>query len=60
MYKHVLGTLETERSNMNHIVDMINIEMFVGFRVSADPLDSNTVVHAEISPTAYLHLTASL
>ena len=28
MYRHVLGTLETERSNMNHIVDMINIEMF--------------------------------
>ena len=27
MYKHGLGTLETERSNMNHIVDMINIEM---------------------------------
>ena len=28
MYKHGLGTLETERSNVNHIVDMINIEMF--------------------------------
>ena len=28
MYIHGLGTLETERSNMNHIVDMINIEMF--------------------------------
>ena len=28
MYRHGLGTLETERSNMNHIVDMINIEMF--------------------------------
>ena len=28
MYGHDLGTLETERSNMNHIVDMINIEMF--------------------------------
>ena len=27
MYKHGLRTLETERSNMNHIVDMINIEM---------------------------------
>ena len=27
MYKHVLRTLETERSNVNHIVDMINIEM---------------------------------
>ena len=27
-YKHGLGTLETKRSNMNHIVDMINIEMF--------------------------------
>ena len=28
MYRHGLGTLETERSNVNHIVDMINIEMF--------------------------------
>ena len=28
MYGHGLGTLETERSNVNHIVDMINIEMF--------------------------------
>ena len=28
MYKHGLGTLETERSNVNHIVDMINIVMF--------------------------------
>ncbi len=28
MYKHGLGTQETERSNMSHIVDMINIEMF--------------------------------
>ena len=28
MYRHGLGTLETERSNMNHIVDMTNIEMF--------------------------------
>ena len=28
MYKHGLGTLESERSNVNHIVDMINIEMF--------------------------------
>ena len=27
-YRHGLGTLETERSNVNHIVDMINIEMF--------------------------------
>ena len=27
MYKHGLGTLETERSNVNHIVDMINIEI---------------------------------
>ena len=27
MYRHGLGTLETERSNMSHIVDMINIEM---------------------------------
>ena len=28
MYRHGLETLETERSNMSHIVDMINIEMF--------------------------------
>ena len=28
MYKHGLETLETERSNMSHVVDMINIEMF--------------------------------
>ena len=28
MYIHGLGTRETERSNVNHIVDMINIEMF--------------------------------
>ena len=28
MYRHGLGTLETERSNVNHIVDMINIAMF--------------------------------
>ena len=28
MYRPGLGTLETERSNVNHIVDMINIEMF--------------------------------
>ena len=28
MYRHGLGTLETERSNISHIVDMINIEMF--------------------------------
>ena len=27
MYIHGLGTLETKRSNVNHIVDMINIEM---------------------------------
>ena len=28
MYRHGLGTQETERSNMTHIVDMINMEMF--------------------------------
>ena len=28
MYRHGLGTLETQRSNVNHIVDMTNIEMF--------------------------------
>ena len=29
MYRHGLGTLETVRSNMRQIVDMINIEMFI-------------------------------
>ena len=28
IYRYGLGTLETERSNVNHIVGMINIEMF--------------------------------
>ena len=28
MYRHGLETLETERSNVSHIVDMINMEMF--------------------------------
>ena len=28
IYIHGLGTLENEKSNVNHIVDMINIEMF--------------------------------
>ena len=28
MYRYGLGTQETERSNMSHIVDMINMEMF--------------------------------
>ena len=28
MYRHGVGTLETERSTVNHIVDMINIVMF--------------------------------
>ena len=28
IYRYVLGTLETERSNVNHIVVMINIVMF--------------------------------
>ena len=28
IYIYGLGTLETERSSMNHIVDMINIVMF--------------------------------
>ena len=27
MYRHGLGTMETERTNVNHIVDMINIDM---------------------------------
>ena len=28
MYRHGLGTQETERSSMSHIVDMINMKMF--------------------------------
>ena len=28
MYRHGLGTQETEWSNMSHIVDMINMKMF--------------------------------
>ena len=28
MYRSGLGTLLTERSNVNHIVDIFNIEMF--------------------------------
>ena len=28
MYRHGLGTLETKRSKVNHIIDMINIDMF--------------------------------
>ena len=28
IYIYGLGTMETERSNVNHIVDMINIDMF--------------------------------
>ena len=28
MYRHGLRTQEIERSNMSHIVDMINMEMF--------------------------------
>ena len=28
MYRHGLGTQETERSSMNHIIDMNNMEMF--------------------------------
>ena len=38
MYRHGLGTLETERSNVNRIVDMINIEMFTidDYHISRD------------------------
>ena len=38
MYRHGLGTLETERSNVNHIVDMINITMFTieNYSISRD------------------------
>ena len=39
MYRHGLGTLETERSNVSHIVDMINMEMF----------DTSILRHASIS-----------
>ena len=38
MYRHGLGTLETERPNVNHIVDVINIEMFTikNYSISRD------------------------
>ena len=38
MCRHGLRTLETERSNLNHIVDMINIEMFTidDYSISCD------------------------
>ena len=38
MYRHGIGTLETKRSNMSHIVDMINIEMFTieDYAISCD------------------------
>ena len=38
MYRHGLGTLETEMSNVNHIVDMINIVMFTieNYSISRD------------------------
>ena len=38
MYRHGLGTLETERPNVTHIVDMINIEMFTieNYSISRD------------------------
>ena len=38
MYRHGLGTLETERSNVNHIVDMINVLMFTieNYSISRD------------------------
>ena len=29
IYRNGLGTLATERSKVNHIVDMINVEMFM-------------------------------
>ena len=40
MYRHGLGTPETERSNVNHIVDMINLEMFTidDYSISRDDL----------------------
>ena len=38
IYRYGLGTLETERSNVNHIVDMVNIEMFTieNYSISSD------------------------
>ena len=38
MYRHGLGTLETERLNVNYIVDMINMEMFTidDYSISCD------------------------
>ena len=38
IYRYGLGTLETERSSVNHIVDMINIVMFTieNYSISRD------------------------
>ena len=38
IYRYGLGTLETERSNVNHIVDTINIEMLTidDYSISCD------------------------
>ena len=38
MYRHGLETLETEMSNVNHKVDIINIEMFTieNYTISRD------------------------
>ena len=38
MYRHGLRTLETERLNVNPIVDMMNIEMFTieNYSISRD------------------------
>ena len=40
IYRYGLGTLETESLNVNHIVDMINIEMFTidDYSISRDDL----------------------
>ena len=51
MYRHGLETLETERSNMSHIVDMINIEMFTidDYPISRDDWtwDSGIMYHLD-------------
>ena len=41
IYQHGLGTLETERSSVSYIVDMINIERFTidDYAISRDESD---------------------
>ena len=52
--------LQVRFGSLNCVVDICGDLIFVEFRVPAYPLGSNTRVRAEISPSTYLHLAASL